>query len=682
SWHPPYHSSKFRHVYGRVASREQSYNGLQITGGVQDSHCCAVNPQFIAVVTESTGGGAFIVIPVRQTGRVDPHHARVCGHQARVLDVKWDPFNDQRIASCSEDCTVKVWDIPKNGLKENIIFPRKELIGHARWVGLIEWHPTAKDVLLSSAYDYQVCVWRLDTVTAVAKTPVCVIRSHTDLVLSVSFSEDGSRLATTCRDRNVRVLDPRTGHLLQGSYNQSHKAWKVLFLTNLNLLLTTGTSLWNQRQYALWDPEDLSKPLLEEDLDGGCGVVFPFYDPDTHMLYLAGKGDGNIRYYEVSAEKPYIHFLAEHRSLLPQRGMGVMPKRGVDTKSCEVFRFYRLVPVKDLLEPLSFLVPRKVNHTASQRLSSQRCIVSASLVSASQCRSVSASHHLSVSVSQRLILSVSRLSVAASHSQRLSSVSQHLILSFSRLCRIISASLVCVSASHSQRLVSVSQRLILSASRLSVAASHSQRLSSQCRSISFSVSLILSISSDGFQEDIYPMTAGGEAAMTAQEWLMGQNRGPILMSLKPGSKIQNPYPAPVEAAGPDHSANSQNLQNLHEPGRLFPQEEMANQDKEYELANQHVEYDISDLSGWQEDETQGYGVSNTHTPDSVWPHRHGEQTWPESDAYTLPVAEKEMWQLFYMQREEIRSLRQQLDQRDNRIQQLELEIKNMHNQHN
>ncbi|XP_026852491.1 coronin-2B [Electrophorus electricus] len=547
SWHPPYHSSKFRHVYGRVASREQSYNGLQITGGVQDSHCCAVNPQFIAVVTESTGGGAFIVIPVRQTGRVDPHHARVCGHQARVLDVKWDPFNDQRIASCSEDCTVKVWDIPKNGLKENIIFPRKELIGHARWVGLIEWHPTAKDVLLSSAYDYQVCVWRLDTVTAVAKTPVCVIRSHTDLVLSVSFSEDGSRLATTCRDRNVRVLDPRTGHLLQGSYNQSHKAWKVLFLTNLNLLLTTGTSLWNQRQYALWDPEDLSKPLLEEDLDGGCGVVFPFYDPDTHMLYLAGKGDGNIRYYEVSAEKPYIHFLAEHRSLLPQRGMGVMPKRGVDTKSCEVFRFYRLVPVKDLLEPLSFLVPRK---------------------------------------------------------------------------------------------------------------------------------------SDGFQEDIYPMTAGGEAAMTAQEWLMGQNRGPILMSLKPGSKIQNPYPAPVEAAGPDHSANSQNLQNLHEPGRLFPQEEMANQDKEYELANQHVEYDISDLSGWQEDETQGYGVSNTHTPDSVWPHRHGEQTWPESDAYTLPVAEKEMWQLFYMQREEIRSLRQQLDQRDNRIQQLELEIKNMHNQHN
>lgn len=25
------------------------------------------------------------------------------------------------------------------------------------------------------------------------------------------------------------------------------------------------------------------------DLDGGSGVIFPFYDADTHMLYLAGK---------------------------------------------------------------------------------------------------------------------------------------------------------------------------------------------------------------------------------------------------------------------------------------------------------------------------------------------------------------------------------------------------------
>ena len=35
--------------------------------------------------------------------------------------------------------------------------------------------------------------------------------------------------------------------------------------------------------------DDLSVPLVQENLDGSSGVLFPFYDPDTHMLYIAGK---------------------------------------------------------------------------------------------------------------------------------------------------------------------------------------------------------------------------------------------------------------------------------------------------------------------------------------------------------------------------------------------------------
>lgn len=30
-------------------------------------------------------------------------------------------------------------------------------------------------------------------------------------------------------------------------------------------------------------------PLTEEEIDGLSGLLFPFYDADTHMLYLAGK---------------------------------------------------------------------------------------------------------------------------------------------------------------------------------------------------------------------------------------------------------------------------------------------------------------------------------------------------------------------------------------------------------
>lgn len=39
---------------------------------------------------------------------------------------------------------------------------------------------------------------------------------------------------------------------------------------------------------------------------------------------------------------------------------GVMPKRGLDVCSCEIFRFYKLITTKSLIEPVSMIVPRRV----------------------------------------------------------------------------------------------------------------------------------------------------------------------------------------------------------------------------------------------------------------------------------------------------------------------------------
>lgn len=171
------------------------------------------------------------------------------------------------------------------------------------------------------------------------------------LLLSVSFNSDGSRLAVTSKDRRVRVLDPRTGKILQ-------VFWSVmsLFPKTENKLRNNAADVpagvqqqvpqgqqgfihWKfedasvHRQLTLESPtdrplgsctththfymncywviswialvhnktiivslchsvclqDDLSEPLYEEDLDGSAGVLFPFYDPDTNMLYLAGK---------------------------------------------------------------------------------------------------------------------------------------------------------------------------------------------------------------------------------------------------------------------------------------------------------------------------------------------------------------------------------------------------------
>lgn len=59
-------SSKFRHVYGGAAKREQCYDNIRVSKSSWDSTFCAVNPKFLAIIVESAGGGAFIVLNHKQ----------------------------------------------------------------------------------------------------------------------------------------------------------------------------------------------------------------------------------------------------------------------------------------------------------------------------------------------------------------------------------------------------------------------------------------------------------------------------------------------------------------------------------------------------------------------------------------------------------------------------------------
>lgn len=78
------------------------------------------NPEYLAVNWESSGGGAFAVIPTSEKGRLPERIPLFRGHTAVVLDTDWwetwkkdarkksltgtrNPFNDSLIASGSDD---------------------------------------------------------------------------------------------------------------------------------------------------------------------------------------------------------------------------------------------------------------------------------------------------------------------------------------------------------------------------------------------------------------------------------------------------------------------------------------------------------------------------------------------------------------------------------------------------
>ncbi|KAJ3226026.1 Coronin-2B [Clydaea vesicula] len=348
-------ASKYRHVYGTGTAnkRDQCFDNLKVSKNAWDTNLVKANPLFISVNLEASGGGAFAILKHDQTGKLPESNPVVNGHTGAVLDTDFHPFNDHIIASASEDCTVKIWSIPQDGLTENLITPVVSLNSHGRKVGHVLFHPTAENLLTSASADFTVKLW--DISTGQEKQ---TLTGHTEIIQSLSYSYNGSLLVTTCKDKKLRIFDVRTDKVVQETNGHAGiKGSRVNWMGPLDKLVTSGFSRSSDRQLFVWDTNNLSEPLKQENVDTASGMLMPYYDESTSMLFVAGKGDGNIRYYEWVDDEKGLYFLSEYKSADPQRGIGFLPKRAVNVNDVEVTRAYKVHV--GMVEPISFKVPRK-----------------------------------------------------------------------------------------------------------------------------------------------------------------------------------------------------------------------------------------------------------------------------------------------------------------------------------
>jgi coronin-1B/1C/6 len=270
-----------------------------------------------------------------------------------VLDIQCNPFNESLIASCSEDGTVKIWQIPEGGLTDTMREPLQNLIGHKRKVGQVKHHPTANNVLASTSTDYSVKVWDIESGDA-----LFTLEGHKDIIQDCDWNLDGTQIVTSSKDKKTRVCDPRSGSIVSEFVaHEGVKGARAIWLGKTGKILTVGFSKLSDRQMAVWDPKSTSKALYTENIDTASGQLLPFYDDDTNVLYLSGKGDGNVRYFELSDDCSNVWYLSEYKSSTPMKGMCAAPKVALKINECEVMRLLKLG--NHNVQPISFNVPRK-----------------------------------------------------------------------------------------------------------------------------------------------------------------------------------------------------------------------------------------------------------------------------------------------------------------------------------
>jgi hypothetical protein len=343
-------ASSFRHVFGQPAKPEGSFLDIKVQCS-GDGNFIASNGKHMAFAGRG-GGGPVVILNNDAPRRVGSSAKKLVVHRSKVLDFDWSPFDKSLIATCAEDNLLKVSKIPDEGLTEHQNTELVTLQGHEKKVIGLAWNPNASNIIASAGFDHTARIWNVETQQATHSI------AHGAELNHIRWNRDGSQVATTCKDKVIRVFDPRDEKSVQeiSAFDGSKKAG-VEWLTRHNMIGCVGFTKRSARQIKLFDIRKLNKAAHTEDLDQSAGVLIPFYDHDTSMFFVSGKGDSTIKYFEIVGGSPYMHFLSAFADNKSHKGMCFLPKTACDTTKCEVASCLRVM--NDSIVPISFVVPRK-----------------------------------------------------------------------------------------------------------------------------------------------------------------------------------------------------------------------------------------------------------------------------------------------------------------------------------
>jgi COMPASS component SWD3 len=159
------------------------------------------------------------------------------GHLAGISTLAWSP--DSRVlASGSDDKLIRLWDITTG---KALPMP---LVGHHNYVYSLAFSPKG-NILVSGSYDEAVLFWDIRTAREMRSLP-----AHSDPVSGVDFVRDGTLAASCSSDGLIRIWDTSTGQCLK-TLNHEDKVpvTSVKFSPNgryvLAATLDNSLRLWN-----------------------------------------------------------------------------------------------------------------------------------------------------------------------------------------------------------------------------------------------------------------------------------------------------------------------------------------------------------------------------------------------------------------------------------------------------
>ncbi|PHH51181.1 Vegetative incompatibility protein HET-E-1 [Ceratocystis fimbriata CBS 114723] len=216
-------------------------------------------------------------------------------HDDRVTSIVFS--NDgQRLASGSDDKTVKIWDATSGACQYT-------LEGHSGRVTSVVFSNDDQQ-LASGSWDKTVKIW-----DATSGSCLHTLESHDDRVTSIVFSNDGQRLASGSDDKTVKIWDVTFGSCLHTPKGHSGTVTSAVF-SNDGQRLASGS---DDMAVKIWD---VTSGSCLHTLEGHSGRVTSAVFSNDGQRLASESDDQIVKIWDVTSGACQ-HTLEGHNDVVP-----------------------------------------------------------------------------------------------------------------------------------------------------------------------------------------------------------------------------------------------------------------------------------------------------------------------------------------------------------------------------
>lgn len=342
--------SKWRNIYGE--EEKNHFSDIDAIDHNVEGSLIDVNTNFMAVSWKGLKGDVAIFDPSKPD-RTPTTIPLIRAHSSFVSNVKFSPFRPSLLSTCSDDATIKLWEIPEGGLTQDLTEEIQKYTGHTKKTNLTEFHPLCQDIMLSGSYDKGVHTWNMIKSESISQVTL------PDYPTSLCWNRNGS-LAMASTKTQAFVIDPRANAItITVNTHDSVRGSNVHFVDD-NYFVTVGGTKSNKKEIKIFDLRKAADGVIAEDSgkmehDSKVTYFWTFFDESLKLLYYAGKGEGSFHVFDLNDEKilPCTTFKGELRT-----SVCAFPKKLNDYNRLEVMKFAQIQ--KNTIRFSSFFVPRKI----------------------------------------------------------------------------------------------------------------------------------------------------------------------------------------------------------------------------------------------------------------------------------------------------------------------------------